>query len=182
VESRGAVLFLNWVMALYAEIRGNPFAVPWSRTGAMDTPDGLADSDLAVELLAIAADTTMARYGSLDVPFGEVYRVRRDGMDLPANGMSDPAGVFRAAWYEPAGGGIHRLTGADSFVLAVEFSKPIRAVSVLGYGSASQAGSEHRTDQLGLFSEKRAREVWRVRNDVERNLEKRKVLEAQARD
>jgi acyl-homoserine-lactone acylase len=64
----------------------------------------------------------------------------------------------------------------------VEFSKPIRAISVLGYGNASQRGTEHRTDQLGLFSEKRARGVWRVRNDVERNLENRKVLEVYTRD
>jgi acyl-homoserine-lactone acylase len=97
-------------------------------------------------------------------------------MDLPGNGMSDPAGVFRAAWYEPSGDGTLHLVGGDSFVLAVEFSQPPRAVAVMGYGNASQRGSGHRTDQLELFSGKRVRQVWLTRDEVMQNLEKKTIL------
>jgi acyl-homoserine-lactone acylase len=177
-HSKGAVLFLNWAMALYGETRGNPYAVDWNPDDAVNTPDGLANPTRAVEVLGVAADTTLARHGALDVAFGDVYRVRRDGVDLPGNGMSDPAGVFRAAWYQPEEDGTQSIVGGDTFVMAVEFSDPIRAVAVLGYGNASQAGSPHRTDQLSLFSEKRMRPVLRTRSEIESELEKRTVVPA----
>jgi acyl-homoserine-lactone acylase len=139
----------------------------------MGTPSGLADPALAVRVLEEAAEAVRERYGSLEVPFGDVYRVRRDDLDLPGNGMSGPAGVFRAAGYGPAGDGKFQIGGGDSFVLAVEFGNPISAMAVTGYGNASQPGSRHRTDQLQLFSEKRMRPVWRTREEIEANLDSR---------
>jgi acyl-homoserine-lactone acylase len=182
VDSRGAVLFLNWAMALYGQTRGNPYAVAWDPGDAVNTPDGLANPREAVQVLEMAADTTVARHGAVDVAFGEVYRVRRDGVDLPGNGMSDPAGVFRAAWYQPDADGTQSIMGGDTFVMAVEFSDPIRAVAVLGYGNASQPGSPHRTDQLSLFSEKRVRPVLRTRSEIESDLERRTILPAVSGD
>ncbi len=172
-ESRGAVLFLVWGEAFYRETQGNPFATEWDPSDALNTPSGLADPGLAVEILEDAADSVLASYGALDVPFGEVYRVRRDDLDLPGNGFGDPFGVFRAAWYAPAEEGKFEIFGGDSFVLAVEFADPIRAMAAMGYGNASQGGSPHRTDQLSLFSEKKLRPVWRTRDEVEANLESR---------
>jgi acyl-homoserine-lactone acylase len=102
-----------------------------------------------------------------------LYRVRRDDLDLPGNGFGDPFGVFRAGWYAPAEEGKYEIFGGDTFVLAVEFADPIRAMAAMGYGNASQGGSPHRTDQLSLFSEKKLRPVWRTRDEVEANLESR---------
>jgi len=173
-DSRGAVLFLHWAMALYDQTRRDPWAEGWSLEEPMATPDGLEEPDLALRLLEGAADTTLARHGALNVAFGEVHRLRRDTVDLPANGHGDPLGIFRAAWYEPTADGLtHELTGGDSFVMAVEFGDSIRARAVLGYGNSSQPGSPHRTDQLGLFSEQRMRPVWRTRGAVEANLSHR---------
>lgn len=170
-DSRGAVLFLEWSMNLYNRARGNPWATAWDPARPMDTPDGLADPGPALDALDAAVDSVMARHGDLSVPFGEVNRVQRDGVDLPGNGGRDPAGIFRAAWYEPTGEGVTRaIVGGDSFVLALEFADPIRARAVLGYGNSSQPDSPHRTDQLELFSRKETRPVWRTRSDVEANL------------
>jgi acyl-homoserine-lactone acylase len=177
VESGGAILFLAWAEAFYGRMRGNPFVVGWDPTDPMGTPNGLANPELAIEVLNDAAQAVIDRYGALDVPFGDVYRVRRDGLDLPGNGMGGPAGVFRAAGYGPAEDGKYQLGGGDTFVMAVEFSTPIRAVAALGYGNASQEGSPHRTDQLHLFSEKRMRPVWRTREAIEANLSSRMVWE-----
>jgi acyl-homoserine-lactone acylase len=173
VESRGAVLFLEWAQTFWNRTRGNAFAIPWDPSDPMGTPSGLTDAALAVRVLEEAAETVRGRYGSLDVPFGDVYRVRRDNLDLPGNGMSGPVGVFRAAGYAPAEDGKFQIGGGDSFVLAVEFGDPIKAMAVTGYGNASQPGSSHRTDQLQLFSEKRMRPVWRTREDIEANLDSR---------
>jgi acyl-homoserine-lactone acylase len=43
----------------------------------------------------------------------------------------------------------------------------------LGYGSASRAGSPHRTDQLTLLAGKRLKPAWRTRAEIEAHLEKR---------
>jgi acyl-homoserine-lactone acylase len=179
VGSRGAVLFLEWAQSYYRQTRGQLFSQPWDPEAPMETPRGLSDADLAVAVLVEAADAVRASYGSLDVPYGEVYRVRRDAVDLPGNGASGIAGVFRAAGYAPAEEGRYELVGGDTFVMAVEFGEPIQAMAVMGYGNASQAGSPHRTDQVSLFSEKRMRPVWRTKEDVEANLGARRLYKGQ---
>jgi acyl-homoserine-lactone acylase len=173
VDSRGAVLFLEWAQGFWNRTRGNAFAAAWDPSDPMGTPSGLADPALAVRVLEEASQAVLDRHGSLDVPFGEVYRLRRDDLDLPGNGMSGPVGVFRAAGYAPAEEGRFQIGGGDSFVMAVEFGTPIRAMAVTGYGNASQPGSPHRTDQLRLFSEKKMRPVWRTRKEIEANLRSR---------
>jgi acyl-homoserine-lactone acylase len=64
-------------------------------------------------------------------------------------------------------------TGGTSWVGAIEFASPVRAVSLVGYGNASRTGSKHRTDQLALFARKEFKPVWRTRAEIERHLEKR---------
>jgi acyl-homoserine-lactone acylase len=177
VESRGAVLFLAWVEPFFGRVRGNPFEIPWDPADPMGTPRDLANRDVAVDALDEAVGNVRERYGALDVPFGEVYRVQRDDVDLPGNGTSGTAGVFRVAWYEPGEGDRYVVGGGDTFVLALEFGDPIRARAVQGYGNATQAGSPHRTDQLALFSEKRMRPVWRARSEIEPNVRTRIVFE-----
>jgi acyl-homoserine-lactone acylase len=172
-ESRGAVLFMNWAQLMLGQTHGNPFVTPWNPDDPMGTPRGIEELDLAVQLLADAVDTTRARHGAADVAHGDVFRLRRDGLDLPGNGQGDPMGVFRAAWYSEAEFNRREIFGGDSFVMAVEFGDPIRAQAMLGYGNASQPGSPHRTDQLQLFSEKAMRPVWRTREEIEANLEGR---------
>jgi acyl-homoserine-lactone acylase len=44
---------------------------------------------------------------------------------------------------------------------------------MLSYGNASQPGSPHLGDQLQLFSEKKMRQVWRSRDEIEAHLEAR---------
>jgi len=61
-------------------------------------------------------------------------------------------------------------------VAAIEFSAPLRAQALIGYGNASQPGSPHRTDQLELFARKQLRPVWRTRKEIEAHLEERLVL------
>lgn len=176
VGSRGTILFLNWAQMISGRTRGDPFAIPWDAADPMATPMGIGDPDLAVELLEAAVDSTRARHGAVDVAYGEVFRLRRDGLDLPGNGQGDPMGVFRAAWYTPAEFNRQEIFGGDSFVLAVEFGDPLRAQVMLGYGNASQPGSPHRTDQLQLFSDKEMRPVWRAREEIEANLRNRTVF------
>ncbi|HEX2168420.1 MAG TPA: penicillin acylase family protein, partial [Longimicrobiales bacterium] len=157
-DSRGAVLFVSYLRAMQQQQwpSGSPWEIDWTARAPLATPDGLADPPLAVALLGRVAQQVRATYGSIDVPWGDVYRLRRDSLDLPANGGPGEAGAFRVTEYRPAPADSTRFiaTFGDSYVLAVEFSTPIRARSLLTYGNASQAGSPHRTDQLGLYARK----------------------------
>ena len=114
------------------------------------------------------------RYGSADVAWGTVCRLRRDSLDFAASGADAQYGVFRVLGYSrPEADGKSRATGGTSWVAVIEFANPVRAVSIIGYGNASRAGSPHRTDQLALFARQELKPVWRTRAEIEKHLEKR---------
>ena len=173
-SSRGAVLFTEWWAEYGRRRRGKAlYAVPWSEASPRTTPHGLADTAAGVAALGAAVDSVTRRYGSPDVAWGTVHRLRRDGLDFAASGADGQYGVFRVLNYSQEPDGKMSATGGTSWVAAIEFATPLRAVSLIGYGNASRSGSPHRTDQLALFARKAAKPVWRTRAEIERHLEKR---------
>jgi acyl-homoserine-lactone acylase len=168
--SRGGVLYAELFRMLQRQPwpTGSPFEVPWNPRAPLVTPDGLSDGRLAAAALGLAARRVRALYGSLDVPWGAVYRFRRDTLDLPANGGAGDLGIFRVIDFAPIPGDTTRYqaVGGDSFVAAVQFSSPIVARTVLAYGNASQPGSPHRLDQLQLAARKEMRPVRFTRDAV----------------
>lgn len=172
--SQGAVLFLAW----FQEVGQAAFAHPWDADDPLGTPRDLEDPVTAAAALESTAATVKAAYGRLDVPWGEIYRIRYAGKDLPANGGWDPLGIIRNAWFGAADQeGRYALTGGDSYIAVVEFSNPVHAEVLLAYGNATQLDSPHRGDQLELFVQKALRPVWRTRELVEAHLECREVLQ-----
>jgi acyl-homoserine-lactone acylase len=61
-------------------------------------------------------------------------------------------------------------------VAITEFGEQVRAKVLLTYGNATQPHSPHVGDQLPLFAEKKMRDAWLSREEVEGNLAKREVL------
>ena len=100
-------------------------------------------------------------------------RLRVGEHDVPGNGGPGELGVFRVVAYQPGKDGKAQAVHGDSYVAVVEFSDPLRAEALLSYGNATQPGSPHVGDQLGLFVEKRLRPVWRTREEIEAHLEER---------
>ena len=78
--------------------------------------------------------------------------------------------------YQSDGNGRFNSRQGDSYVALIEFSNPIKARTLLSYGNATQPHSAHVGDQLELFSRKEFRPVWRMRSEVEANLETRTVF------
>jgi acyl-homoserine-lactone acylase len=174
-ESRGAVLFQAFRTELNRRLSGaKMFATPWSEADPRNTPRGLADASAAVAALEKAVDRVESDYGSIDVAWGEVNRLRAAGVDLPANGAGGELGAFRVLSFAPEKDKKFRADFGDTYVAAVEFSNPVHAMALLSYGSSSQPGSRHQADQLPLFSRKELRPVWRARADVMKHLEERK--------
>jgi acyl-homoserine-lactone acylase len=182
-ESTGTLLFIIWGSSVRRdENLYDLFSTPWDPADPLTMPSGLADPDGAVQALTEAADQIQAVFGRLDVPWGEVARLRRGSVDLPANGCEgNPFGAFYVLRFdlgytpletpEPVA-----AQGGDSFVAAVEFGETVRARVLLSYGNASQPGSPHIGDQLALLASGEMRTAWRTRAEIEANLEAREAL------
>lgn len=126
--------------------------------------------------MEIAAKKVEAKYGTLDIPWGDVHRLRGNGLDLPGNGGGDPFGIFRATFYRPAEDNKLIASGGDSYVAAIEFANPVKAHVLLTYGNATQPHSKHRFDQLELYARKELRQAWLTKKEVEAHLELRDLI------
>ncbi len=167
-DSRGMLLFFNWARK-FGPWRGSNYATSWDINQPESTPDGLADPARAVALLEQSATELEEKFGSLEVPWGDYYRINYNGKDLPANGIDGSLGVFRVAW--PGGGDENHMYvgGGDSWVGVIEFGDTVRAKVLLSYGNATQANSAHYGDQLELFSKKEFRDAWFTNEAIEAN-------------
>ena len=172
-DSRGAVLFAAWVQEMGSSIS---FAIPWNEDLPMTTPDGLADPAAAVTALAAAATKVETAYGALDVPWGDVFRLRSGTTDLPASGGPNNLGIFRVLSFAPTEDSRFRAVEGDSYVAAVEFSNPVRAMVLTSYGNSTMLSSPHGGNQLQLLASQRLRPVWRSRTEIESHLAEREVF------
>ena len=174
-DSRGALLFMDWSdrPGAVSGYGGAGFARPYQLTEPLTTPAGLADPKAAVAALDAAARDMIATYGALDVPWGTVMRLKSGSVDLPASGAPGRLGVFNAIDYAPLVNGTRAANFGSSYSAVVSFDSPSRARVLMSYGSSSQPGSPHASDQLPLLSSGTLREAWRTRAQVEANLESR---------
>ncbi len=174
-ESRGGVLFESWwtryqrtAAAPGADREAVVFKRPWTAADPTHTPAGLADPKRAADAFAWAVDETRRRFGAWDVAWGDVHRVRIDGVDEPIGGCNGALGCFRVLWYEPAADGKLVAAGGDGWILAVEFDGTPRAYSVLAYGESIKPGSPHHSDQAAMFARKELKPVAFTEQDIER--------------
>lgn len=174
-DARGAVIFLRWVQMMGGTDAAWA-AEPWNPKDPLATPRGLKSRDTAVATLEAAAKQVIERYGALDVPFGEVYRMRLGGKDFPARVASVYYGIVADGGFVRGDDNIYTIESGDTFVAIVEYSQPIRAEGLLPQGNSSQPGSPHIGDQLELFSQGKLRKLWRDRAEIEQHLELREQL------
>ncbi len=176
-ESDGTLIFYRFLLGAgpaFSSIGG--YAIPFDEHRPLDTPRGFKVPSSAVALLdAVAADIEK-QYGGLHVRWGDVARLRRGSSDLPGNGAPSLMGAIRTLDLGPFVNGKAEGVHGDTFFAVVEFSTPVHAEALLGYGNWSKPGSKHIDDQLPLFSKKQMRPVWRARADIEANLESRKIF------
>ena len=115
-------------------------------------------------------------YGSLNVKWGDVLRFRRGSADVPGNGAPSQLGAIRTISISPFVDGKVEAVSGDTFYAVIEYSTPQRADVLLNYGNWSKKGSKHVEDQLRLASRKEMRPMWRLKRDIEANLESRKIF------
>ena len=174
-ESKGATLFELW-WAEYSGLRPpnrtplpdeKRFAKVWSVADPLNTPRGLADPARAVEAFTWAVAETARRYGSWDVAWGDVHRVRRGNVDVPVGGCASALGCFRALAFTRDPDGKLSASGGDGWILAVEFGDVPRAVSVLAYGESPRRESPWFADQAEMFAKGQLKQVAFTTADVD---------------
>ena len=174
-DSKGMLLFYNWANK-FNVWRSSNYTKQWSMEEVNTTPDGLADPDRAVQLLAQAATEIEAKFGNLNTAWGDYYRINYNGKNLPANGIDGSMGVFRVAWPGGADENNMYVGGGDSWVGVIEFGEKVKAKVLLSYGNATQKDSPHNGDQLELFSKKELRDAWFTQEEVKANTKKTEIL------
>ena len=175
-DSRGGVLFTAWLNDFPRS--GGGWAEGWSEAEPVATPRGLADPTAAARLLGEAARTVEAKYGALDVRWGDVHHAKVGDQEVEVSGApGDPAGVFRVAAFQEDDDGRRWVYHGDTYYAALEFTPSgVNAKVLLAYGNATQRHSKHVGDQLELYARKEMRTPWRTRADIEANLESRTDL------
>jgi acyl-homoserine-lactone acylase len=179
--SKGAVLFQRF-WDTYSQAAAQPFANPWNPNNPAATPSGLSNDTLALKHFEDAVRWTRQRYGAEDVAWGEVHRFRFGSLDLPADGASGTYGLFRVVRFSEMPDG-KRVAGqvqanepplgfGDGWIIAVQFSKPIRAMSVVAYGQTTQSSSKHSSDQIRLYADHQLRPVWFTEGEIKANMER----------
>jgi acyl-homoserine-lactone acylase len=154
-ESRGGTLFEAWwrrYLGRGAGAADSAYAQPWTASVPTTTPRGLRSPARAAEAFAWAVAETIRRYGRVDVPWGDVHRVRRGTVDVPVGGCASDLGCFRVLTYRDDPDGKRVATGSDGWILAVEFGDQPRAYSVLAYGESPRPDSPYFSDQAAMFA------------------------------
>jgi acyl-homoserine-lactone acylase len=173
-ESRGSVLFDVWWQrySLRPGARSpnqrrpdsTVFAKVWTSAEPTTTPRGLADPARAVEAFSWAVEETRRLYGSWDVPWGDVHRVRIGTVDVPVGGCGNDLGCFRILNFARAVDGKLVANGGDGWVLAIEFGNVPRAYSVLVYSQSAKLASPWHADQATMFANGQMKNLSSSRN------------------
>lgn len=169
--AKGAVLFVSFWEKYHKKAKP-VFAVAWDETRPVATPYGLGDEQAALKALGEAVAEVTKKCGAVDVAWGDVYRLRRGSVDLPVSGLTTDYGAFRVVGYEEDKDGKFAARGGDSYVMAVEFTSPPTAYSVVAYSQSNDPKSPHFADQTRLFADEKWKRAWFTEEDIARNLER----------
>ncbi|BAZ43886.1 peptidase S45, penicillin amidase [Chondrocystis sp. NIES-4102] len=161
-DSKGAVLFAAWLETIDWDTL---FTQPWQKTSPLTTPDGLANPQQAVKSLLTVAKKIQQDYGAIDIPWGQVYRLQYGNTNLPANGGAGYLGIFRVVNFAPIEDKQFQAFEGDSFVAAIEFSQPVKAMALTTYGNSTQPNNQFK-QQIKLFTQQQLRPVWRSQGQV----------------
>ncbi len=117
-----------------------------------------------------AVEEANSRFGSWDVAWGEVHRIRAGELDIPVGGCPSDLGCFRTIGFARDEDGKYRARTGDAWVLAVEFGEEPRALSVLLYGNTNQEDSPYFYDQAEMFANNQLKIVAYTEEDIRRDL------------
>src|SRR5690554_6205676 len=166
VDSRGTVLFYLWSTKFNVNDPSN-YVTSWSLEEPYSTPRGIAHPKEAVRLLEEAAGEMESRFGSLDLPWGEFYRLRRNNVDLPASGGPERLGIFRVAGASATDDGRMAVQGGGHWVGVIAFGGTGNAEVPLSARHSPPPGSAPYREQAQPLLKEGPPDGWFTREEVE---------------
>ena len=167
-DSKGAMLFETWWQRYGVGLPDSlRYTRAWTSADPTNTPVGLSQPAKAAEAFAWAVGEMARRYGSYDVAWGTVHRVRRGAVDVPVGGCGGALGCFRVLNFARDPDGMLSANGGDGWILAVEFGDTPRAFSALAYGESPRPESPWFSDQAALFAKGELKPVAYDAKDVD---------------
>jgi acyl-homoserine lactone acylase PvdQ len=182
--SAATTLAIYWAQLLLPKINS---VKNGDNLGIVDKTKLYADSASGNELLAALQDAVGQlndRYGSWQVPWGDINRYQRLTGKLEEsyddNKPSLPSGMASSVWGCLPSFVSRDVTGAkkrygysgNSFICAVEFGKKITAKSLLAGGESSHPSSPHFGDQAEMYTKGQFKDVLFYKEDVLKHAEK----------
>jgi acyl-homoserine-lactone acylase len=181
-ESRGSVLFADWAYRMErADL--DLTHVPIDTISPLATEATLADVARALGELRASGAQIERLFGSADVAWGQVYRIRYAGLDLPSPVGRDELGAFNAGHYQrisEAGPDEGRfiLTHASHFIGEVAFGPDgPEARGLLTYGNHDDPEAPDVRRQLEMFSRSEVRAMHFHPKDVNEASIRREILD-----
>ncbi|MCA9970617.1 MAG: penicillin acylase family protein, partial [Anaerolineales bacterium] len=134
----------------------------------------LVGNEVSAEALLPALEQAVAHlqthFGRIDVPWGEVNRLRRGDVDVALGGGPDALHAIYGSFDED--GRLHAFSG-DAYVMLVTWDAAgqVHSRSIHQFGSATlDAASPHYADQAPLFATQTLKPVWLDEADIRANL------------
>jgi acyl-homoserine-lactone acylase len=127
----------------------------------------------AIKALQAACQYLKEHHGSTLVPWGDVMRLRRGGLDLPLDGDALPESeTMRSTGNSNLTNDGHCVfNGGQVVTTVVELTDPIQVRSIVPYGQSSKPESHHYTDQMRCYSDGKLRPAWHGWQQVRQHVE-----------
>ncbi len=155
VDSGGMTVFYFWTVEMEERGGGGPLSV--------------ADAEIrkrSVEALCAAVEKMRKLYGNVNVKWGDVQVVERGGKFYPLGGPGFPLLGLHKARGKMKDGKLLSAFG-QIYTLVVTFEEPIRAVSLVPFGSSEDPDSPHFADQAPLVSRRELKPLAFTHGQVE---------------
>jgi acyl-homoserine lactone acylase PvdQ len=162
VESTAMTMFVYWTEAFASPLDS---LAPWPRLRALER----------------TIETLQTQWQSPSVKWGEVNRLQRidsngqqpfddERLSLPVPGAPGTLGIIFNIGTRPGPDGRRRYAvRGHTWVGVVEFSAPVRAMSVVTFGQSADSTSSNFFDQAELFAEQRFKNAWWAPDEVAAN-------------
>lgn len=123
-----------------------------------------------VDAVAFAQKYMKKHFGKLEVPFGEVQRIKRGKKDYPIFGMLD---MISTSWSKKGKNGRYFVNGGDSYIQFVRFTKDGPKIeSCVPFGTSDREGSPHFDDQVELFIHQKTKPISMNKAEIQKSAER----------
>lgn len=162
-ESQGATIAL---LTLHFAIDGQGVEINGSKL-----TESVMPTTVLMDSFREAIDYLLEHYGSVNVAWGDVNRLRRGEVDLAVGGGAD---LLHATYGTLQEDGRIRINTGDCYIMLVSWDADgqLNSQSIHQYGSSTlDQTSHHYADQSPLFASRQLKPVWMEESEIRDHLE-----------